>query len=204
MVNPMRQIQLLSEHQTVEYGPVPFAKKNTSLWLPKSAEIYFDFRKHHYYRHHIFYYGYILFDVEAQEKDKAPTATNDTPPKDKNFPLRAAQQDAGPKDNAKVFPSMGGMERIGARRLALTRPRHQHSGDLRAGLEVAVESSQRSQTSLSPYPRNSSPPVVGEIPNGRKQRLHSKDSPWGVVRVMRHPVNKRIQSGRRFRNKPAK
>jgi hypothetical protein len=38
MVNPMREIQLLSEHQTVEYGPVPFAKKNTSLWLPKSAE----------------------------------------------------------------------------------------------------------------------------------------------------------------------
>ncbi len=71
MVNPMRQIQLLSEHQTVEYGPVPFAKKNTTLWLPKNAEIYFDFRKHHYYRHHSFDH-YMLFDVDAEEKVKAP------------------------------------------------------------------------------------------------------------------------------------
>jgi len=84
MVNPMREFQLLSEHQTVEYGPVPFARKNTSLWLPKSAEIYFDFRKHHYYRHHTFDH-YMLFDVDAQEKDKAPrsTITNDTSSKDK-------------------------------------------------------------------------------------------------------------------------
>ena len=83
MLNPMREVQLLSEHQTVEYGPVPFAKKNTSLWLPKSAEIYFDFRKHHYYRHHLFDH-YMLFDVDAQEKDKAPrsTTTNDTSSKD--------------------------------------------------------------------------------------------------------------------------
>lgn len=84
MVNPMREIQLLSEHQTVEYGPVPFAKKNTSLWLPKRAEIYFDFRKHRYYRRHIFdHYG--LFDVDTQEKDKVPhsTATNGGPSAEK-------------------------------------------------------------------------------------------------------------------------
>ncbi len=42
LVNPAPEIQLLSEHQIVEYGPVPFPKKNTTLWLPKSAEIYFD------------------------------------------------------------------------------------------------------------------------------------------------------------------
>jgi len=74
MVNPMHEIQLLSEHQTVEYGPVPFAKKNTLLWLPKNAEIYFDFRKHHYYRHHSFDH-YMLFDVDAEEKDKVPPGT---------------------------------------------------------------------------------------------------------------------------------
>lgn len=44
IVNPMHEIQMLSEHQVVEYGPVPFAKKNTMLWLPKNVEIYFDFR----------------------------------------------------------------------------------------------------------------------------------------------------------------
>lgn len=84
IVNPMREIQLLSEHQTVESGPVPFAKKNTSLWLPKNADIYLDFRKHHYYRRHSFDH-YMHFDVDAQQKDKAPrsTAGNDESSKEK-------------------------------------------------------------------------------------------------------------------------
>jgi hypothetical protein len=71
MVHPMPEIQLLSEHQIVEYGPIPFAKKNTSLWLPKSAEIYFDFRKHRYYRRHSFDH-YMLFAVDSEEKRKEP------------------------------------------------------------------------------------------------------------------------------------
>ncbi len=73
MVSPMPEIQLLSEHQVVEYGPVPFAKKNTTLWLPKSAEIYFDFRKRHYYRRHSFDH-YMLYSVDSDEKRKEPTA----------------------------------------------------------------------------------------------------------------------------------
>jgi len=71
MVSPMPEIQLLSEHQVVEYGPVPFQKKNTSLWLPKSAEIYFDFRKHRYYRRHSFDH-YMLYTVDSDEKRKEP------------------------------------------------------------------------------------------------------------------------------------
>jgi tetratricopeptide (TPR) repeat protein len=73
MIKPMPEIQLLSEHQIVEYGPVPFAKRNTTLWLPKSAEIYFDFRKHRYYRRHSFDH-YMLFAVDSQEKRKEPVA----------------------------------------------------------------------------------------------------------------------------------
>ena len=71
MAKPMPEIQLLSEHQVVEYGPVPFLKKNTSLWLPKSAEIYFDFRKHLYYRRHSFDH-YMLFSTETNEKRNEP------------------------------------------------------------------------------------------------------------------------------------
>jgi tetratricopeptide (TPR) repeat protein len=73
MVKPIPEIQLLSEHQTVEYGPVPFLKKNTSLWLPKSAEIYFDFRKHHYYRRHSFDH-FMLYSVDTDEKRKKPVS----------------------------------------------------------------------------------------------------------------------------------
>jgi len=73
MVRPMPQIKLLSEHQVVEYGPVRFEKKKTSLWLPKSAEIYFDFRQHRYYRRHSFDH-YMLFSTDAEEKRKEPVA----------------------------------------------------------------------------------------------------------------------------------
>jgi hypothetical protein len=71
MVSPMPEIQLLSEHQVVEYGPIPFQKRNLSLWLPKTAEIYFDFRKHRYYRRHSFDH-YMLFAVDSDEKRKEP------------------------------------------------------------------------------------------------------------------------------------
>jgi len=71
LVKPMPEIRLISEHQAVEYGPVPFASKKTALWLPKTAEIYFDFRKHRYYRRHSFDH-YMLFSVEADEKRKDP------------------------------------------------------------------------------------------------------------------------------------
>ena len=73
MVNPMPEIQLLSEHQVVEYGPVPFQKKETTLWLPKNAEIYFAFRKHRYYRRHSFDH-YMLYAVDSDEKRKEPTS----------------------------------------------------------------------------------------------------------------------------------
>jgi len=73
MVRPMPEIRLLSEHQAVDYGPVPFPAKNTTLWLPKSAEIYFDFRKHRYYRRHSFDH-FMLYSVDTEEKRKVPAA----------------------------------------------------------------------------------------------------------------------------------
>jgi tetratricopeptide (TPR) repeat protein len=73
MVRPMPEIRLLSEHQVVDYGPVRFDKKNASLWLPKSAEIYFDFRQQRYYRRHSFDH-YMLFSVDSDEKRKEPVS----------------------------------------------------------------------------------------------------------------------------------
>jgi len=71
LVRPIPEIKLVSEHQVVEYGPIHFEKKNTSLWLPKSAEIYFDFRRHRYYRRHSFDH-YMLFSTDTEEKRKEP------------------------------------------------------------------------------------------------------------------------------------
>jgi tetratricopeptide (TPR) repeat protein len=76
LVNPMPDIRLHSEHQIVEYGPIPLGKKSEELWLPKSAEIYFDFRKHRYHRRHSFDH-YMLFSVDSDEKRKEPKASPD-------------------------------------------------------------------------------------------------------------------------------
>ncbi len=78
LVSPVPAIQLASEQQVVEYGPVPFPSKNLELWLPKSAEIYLDFHKHHYYRKHS-YDHYMLFSVDSEEKRKEPKAPQAPP-----------------------------------------------------------------------------------------------------------------------------
>ncbi len=78
LVKSMPKIQLLTEHQVVDYGPVQFQKKNVELWLPKSAQIYFDFRKHRYVRRHSFDH-YMLFAVDANEKQGTPKEAVATP-----------------------------------------------------------------------------------------------------------------------------
>ncbi len=73
IVQPMREIGLLGLHQDVQYGPVPFAKKNVTLWLPKNAEIYLQFGKNRYHRQYSFD-DYMLFGVDASESRKPPAA----------------------------------------------------------------------------------------------------------------------------------
>jgi len=62
----------------VEYAPVNFPKSKTELWLPKTAELTFDFRKHRYYREHSFDH-FLLFAVQTEEKRKEPQAKSDGP-----------------------------------------------------------------------------------------------------------------------------
>jgi tetratricopeptide (TPR) repeat protein len=70
LVKAIPEIKLLSDHETVEYGAVPFAKKNTTLWLPKVADLYFDFRHRHYYRRHSFDH-FMLFAVDSTDQSMA-------------------------------------------------------------------------------------------------------------------------------------
>ena len=67
LVHSMPEIQLLAEHQITEYAPVAFPKKNVELWLPKSAEVYLELRKHYYYRRHSFDH-FMLFSVDSVDK----------------------------------------------------------------------------------------------------------------------------------------
>jgi len=67
LLSPLPQIRLRTEHQIAEYGPVGFPRKNVELWLPRSAEIYIDFRRHRYYRRHSFDH-YMLFATDSEDK----------------------------------------------------------------------------------------------------------------------------------------
>jgi len=69
LVKPMPAIQLLTEHQIVDYGPVQF--KSGQLWLPSSAELYFDYHKHRYHRKHSFSH-FMLFSTNSREEVQAP------------------------------------------------------------------------------------------------------------------------------------
>jgi tetratricopeptide (TPR) repeat protein len=67
LMKPIPQIGLGSEEDVVEYGPVPFRTKNTVLWLPSNADIYYYYRHKPFHRHHIFS-NYNLFSVSASQK----------------------------------------------------------------------------------------------------------------------------------------
>jgi hypothetical protein len=80
LINPLKGIGFLAEHQIAEYGPVLFEKKRVQLWLPKTAEVYLDFHRHRYYRRHSFD-KYMLFSVDSTEKVdtvKIPTGPGST------------------------------------------------------------------------------------------------------------------------------
>lgn len=71
LVAPVRRIQLYTEHQTVEYGPVEFKNRKMQLWLPKSADLYMDFRRQRFHRRHSFGH-YMLFSVGSSQKISQP------------------------------------------------------------------------------------------------------------------------------------
>jgi hypothetical protein len=79
LVAPVPQIRLLADHTAIEYGPVRFAKSNVNMWLPQSAEVYYDWKGKRIHRRHSFS-EYMLFGIEDKQKitvpkvDEAPAA----------------------------------------------------------------------------------------------------------------------------------
>ncbi len=73
LVMPVPQIQLLAEHTAIEYGPVKFREGDVNLWLPLSAEVYFDWRGQRVHRRHSFDH-YMLFTVGDKQRINTPPA----------------------------------------------------------------------------------------------------------------------------------
>ena len=74
LVSPVPQIRLRAEHISVEYMPVQFKSHRQELWLPESAEIYFDLNNHRMHRRHHFR-DYMLFAVDEKQQISDPEIT---------------------------------------------------------------------------------------------------------------------------------
>ncbi|MGA2430385.1 MAG: tetratricopeptide repeat protein [Candidatus Acidiferrum sp.] len=74
---PIPAIRLKTEHSFIEYAPVEFRKNKQVLWLPKSAELYFDFHGRRMHRRHYFR-NYLLFSVDETQQISEPKVEADT------------------------------------------------------------------------------------------------------------------------------
>jgi tetratricopeptide (TPR) repeat protein len=71
MVKPMPEIQLTLEHISVDYKPVHFQARREEVWLPSSANLYFEYRKQRYHRLDS-YSHYKLFSVDSTQEIQQP------------------------------------------------------------------------------------------------------------------------------------
>jgi tetratricopeptide (TPR) repeat protein len=71
LVQPIPEIQLMTEHTNVSYGPVQFKRGGTDLWLPMNADLYVHFAKRRFHRSESFDH-FMLFATDAVEKPKLP------------------------------------------------------------------------------------------------------------------------------------
>jgi len=69
--DPMKELELMRDHISIDYGPVQFKKAQTELWLPWNAEIFLDLHGHHYHHRHTLS-NYAIFDVATENKISAP------------------------------------------------------------------------------------------------------------------------------------
>jgi tetratricopeptide (TPR) repeat protein len=73
LVAPMPEIRLVADHAAVDYGPVNFRAHKVAMWLPQTAEFYYDWRGHRGHRIHRFT-DYLLFSVDDKQRMSAPKA----------------------------------------------------------------------------------------------------------------------------------
>jgi tetratricopeptide (TPR) repeat protein len=78
LVAPLPQSRLAADHSVIEYGSVHFREGGTDMWLPSSAEIYYDWKGHRAHRRHSFS-NYLLFSVEEKQHISQPKIAESLP-----------------------------------------------------------------------------------------------------------------------------
>jgi tetratricopeptide (TPR) repeat protein len=79
LVAPVPEIRLLTDHTAIEYSAVHFRERRVDMWLPRSAEVFYDMKGRRFHRRHTFS-NYLLFSVDDQQHITTPKAEQ-TPPR---------------------------------------------------------------------------------------------------------------------------
>ena len=76
LIAPLPLIRLVADHTAVEYGPVYFKNRKVDMWLPQTAEVYYDWRGRRTHRRHSFK-NYLLFAVDEKQRIEPPKAAQE-------------------------------------------------------------------------------------------------------------------------------
>jgi tetratricopeptide (TPR) repeat protein len=71
LIAPLHDIRLVADRAVVEYGPVHFRERKLDMWLPQSADVYFDWQGHRVHRRHSFS-DYMLFSIDDKQQISNP------------------------------------------------------------------------------------------------------------------------------------
>jgi tetratricopeptide (TPR) repeat protein len=71
LAQTIHAIRLEYQHISIDYSPVAYPGKQSSLWLPSSAQIYYKYKGHFYRQAHSLS-NFTLFSVETREKIAEP------------------------------------------------------------------------------------------------------------------------------------
>jgi len=71
LVAPLPEIRLVADHTVIEYSAVHFRKRNVDMWLPLTAEVFYDMKGRRIHRRHSFS-NYMLFSVDDRQRISEP------------------------------------------------------------------------------------------------------------------------------------
>ena len=75
LITPVPEIRLVADHTAIEYGLVHFREREVQMWLPLTAEVYYDWRGRRAHRRHTFK-NYMLFSVDEKQHIGQPKSAD--------------------------------------------------------------------------------------------------------------------------------
>ena len=87
LVAPLPEIRLVADHTAIEYGAVHFRKHNLDMWLPRTAEVFYDLKGRRTHRRHSFS-SYLLFSVDDKQRITVPKIETEPSTKSASEPAK--------------------------------------------------------------------------------------------------------------------